>query len=123
MSPDQNSHDFADPEPPASVQDAGSYVEQDGSDYGDLGNDEEELGIIEHLLTQLDPHSADAQLRVTDIEDYEPPLGVRLPKILGVEQSTRQWEVQASLQSPSKTVRGASDANCACSPSLHCDNH
>ena len=63
-----------------------------GSDYGDFGSDAEELAIVEHLLQQIDtrPDGPDS-LIITDIEDYEPPHGLRLPKVLGRE-TTRQWE-------------------------------
>ena len=60
------------------------------SDYGDFANDAEELEIIDTLLSEAESGQIlDAtSLLVTDIEDYEPPKGVRLPKILGVEQSS-----------------------------------
>jgi hypothetical protein len=62
-----------------------------GSDYGDFG-DEEELAIVDQLLSQVASKTEEnASLIVTDIEDYEPPRGLRLPKVLGVEQ-TRRWE-------------------------------
>jgi hypothetical protein len=62
-----------------------------GSDYGDFG-DEEELAIVEQLLSQVASKTEEnASLIVTDIEDYEPPRGLRLPKVLGIEQ-TRRWE-------------------------------
>jgi hypothetical protein len=64
------------------------------SDYGDFANDAEELEIIDSLLSQAEnwqgPNAT--SLLVTDIEDYEPPHGVRLPKILGIEQTLRLWE-------------------------------
>ena len=61
------------------------------SDYGDFASDEEE--IINSLLGDIAPPSqfTDAPLLVTDIEDYEGPMGVRLPKVLGVERSTPLW--------------------------------
>lgn len=61
------------------------------SDYGDFANDAEELEIINTLLSEVEAgQRLDAtSLLVTDIEDYEPPKGVRLPKILGVEQTAR----------------------------------
>lgn len=64
------------------------------SDYGDFANDAEELEIINSLLSQaVNRQGPDAtSLLVTDIEDYEPPNGVRLPKILGIEQTSRLWE-------------------------------
>jgi hypothetical protein len=60
------------------------------SDYGDFTNDAEELEIIDTLLLEAENgQRLDASsLLVTDIEDYEPPKGVRLPKILGVEQTS-----------------------------------
>jgi hypothetical protein len=60
------------------------------SDYGDFANDAEELEIIDTLLSEAENgQRLDASsLLVTDIEDYEPPKGVRLPKILGVEHTS-----------------------------------
>ena len=75
------------------------FIDQDGSDYGDFGT-EEELTQLEDILAQLNSQTIEPRLLVTDIEDHEPPLGVRLPKILGVEQTTRSWEVQATLVQP-----------------------
>jgi hypothetical protein len=64
----------------------------DDDDFSDFGNDPEELEIIEQLFSQITSKPPEnASLIVTDIEDYEPPRGVRLPKVLGLEQ-TRQWE-------------------------------
>ena len=62
-----------------------------GSDYGDFATDEEE--IINSLLGEIAPPSplTDAPLLITDIEDYEEPKGVRIPKVLGVERSTLSW--------------------------------
>ena len=68
----------------------------DGSDYGDFGDNEEELGIINDLLTQIESQQGDSALLVTDIEDYEAPTGLRLPKILGIEKLARQWEAQTT---------------------------
>ena len=70
------------------------------SDYGDFANDAEELEIIDSLLSEVENgQRPDAtSLLVTDIEDYEPPKGVRLPKIFGVEQSLHAWEPQPSGQ-------------------------
>ena len=65
------------------------------SDYGDFANDAEELEIIDSLLSEAENWQCPdtSTLLVTDIEDYEPPKGVRLPKILGAEQSSRPWEL------------------------------
>jgi len=65
------------------------------SDYGDFANDAEELEIIDILLSEAENgERLDASsLLVTDIEDYEPPKGVRLPKILGVEQTSYPREL------------------------------
>lgn len=79
------------------------------SDYGDFANDAEELEIIDSLLSEAENwQSPDAaSLLVTDIEDYEPPKGVRLPKILGVEQSSRLWEAP-----PGQIVQDSGAQNC-----------
>lgn len=83
-----DSHD----EPTISVSD--TFIEytnrrtaDDGSDYGDFGNDEEELEIVEQLLQQATSNASkvdeNGPLIVIDIEDYEAPRGIRLPKVLG----------------------------------------
>lgn len=79
------------------------------SDYGDFANDAEELEIIDSLLSEAENwQCADAStLLVTDIEDYEPPEGVRLPKILGAEQPSRPWEV-----SQVQVVQNSNTPNC-----------
>lgn len=59
--------------------------DDNASDYGDFGSDVEEATIIEDLLTQATSQQAEAQdvpLLVTDIEDYESPHGILLPKDL-----------------------------------------
>ena len=66
-------------------------AEHNGSDYGDF-DDEEDLDQLEQILTQLEAPSA--QLLVTDIEDYEPPGGLRLPKIFGTQHLPAPWEPQ-----------------------------
>jgi hypothetical protein len=84
-------------------------LEDTESDYGDFANDAEELEIIDSLLSEAEnwqPSDA-ASLLVTDIEDYEPPKGVRLPKILGVEQSSRLWEAP-----PGQILQDSSTPNC-----------
>jgi hypothetical protein len=60
-------------------------LHDNASDYGDFTLDEQE--IIDALLANIAPHTTVAQeaLELTDIEDYEEPNGVRLPKILGKE--------------------------------------
>jgi hypothetical protein len=73
-----------------------SQLRADDDDFSDFGNDPEELEIIEQLFSQVTSKQQDnASLIVTDIEDYEPPRGVRLPKVLGLEQ-TRQWESESN---------------------------
>ena len=73
-------------------------AEKADSDYGDFGDNAEELTIIESLLQQVDTQRADPDiLSVTDIEDYEPLRGLRLPKVLGREE-TRVRELEQSQQ-------------------------
>lgn len=111
-----NDHTIPDDVPLISITD--TFIEStnrltadDGSDYGDFGNDEGELEIVEQLLTQVaskpDEHES---LLVIDIEDYEPPRGVRLPKVLGLEQ-TRHWETTAS-QSNTQILLDLQDTSC-----------
>ncbi len=85
-----------------------------GSDYGDFASDEEE--IINYLLEKAVPPSAGAgaPLLVTDIEDYEEPRGVRLPKVLGVERSPPAWLPQVQIQSHDQTVRDRSPSQGTC---------
>ena len=71
-------------------------LQQDGDEYSDFAEDPEELEIIDRLLLEVAAgQSSDlrAPLQVTDIEDYEAPPGVRLPKVFGYE-ATRQWHVE-----------------------------
>lgn len=83
----------------------------DGSDYGDFGNDDEELEIIEQLLTQVGSKPDEQEsLLVIDIEDYEPPRGVRLPKVLGIGY-TRPWETGSS-QSNTQILLDLQDTSC-----------
>jgi hypothetical protein len=70
-------------------------------EYSDFADDPETLDIIDQLLLEAanqrrEDALANAPLVVTDIEDYEDPRGVRLPKVPGLE-TTRQW----GRQSPS----------------------
>jgi hypothetical protein len=68
------------------------------SDYGDFGSDAEELEIIDHILAQVtSERTEDAPLKVTDIEDYEPPRGMRLPKTLGYENIHQDFPTQAQV--------------------------
>lgn len=70
------------------------------SDYGDFGSDAEEIEIIHELLASVEPVDRDegraASFVVTDIEDYELPTGILLPKII---LETRP----SALQAPSDT--------------------
>ena len=87
-------------------------ITEAGSDYGDFASDEEE--IINHLLGNLAPPSppADPPLVVTDIEDYEEPRGVRLPKVLGVERSLPKWQSPVPIQVQDKIVRNGNSSHC-----------
>ncbi|KAF7509952.1 hypothetical protein GJ744_007266 [Endocarpon pusillum] len=61
------------------------------SDYGDFTVEEQE--IINGLLANIIPEypTTDEPLELTDIEDYEEPRGVHLPKTLGKELWTPPW--------------------------------
>lgn len=67
-------------------------ISDDASDYGDFTLDEQE--IIQELLANIAPGNATAEepLELTDIEDYEEPRGVRLPKRLGKELWVPPWK-------------------------------
>jgi hypothetical protein len=66
-------------------------VDDDPSDYGDFTLDEQE--VINELLAILEPANlaTDELLKLTDIEDYEEPTGIRLPKTLGKELRVAPW--------------------------------
>ncbi|OQV05742.1 hypothetical protein CLAIMM_10421 [Cladophialophora immunda] len=70
---------------------------EDTDEYSDFGEDPEALEIIDQLLLEAVGKSRQEQKRaplvVTDIEDYEAPRGIRLPKVLGLE-ATRQWNLE-----------------------------
>jgi hypothetical protein len=73
---------------------AAKSIPDDASDYGDFTLDEQE--IIHELLANIAPGNATAEepLELTDIEDYEEPRGVRLPKTLGKELWVPPWMQQ-----------------------------
>lgn len=75
------------------------------SDYGLSSDDEAELDSI---LSQLES-AVDSSFVVTDIEDYEAPRGVYLPKVLGFEQ---RFFALPQNQSSSEAVRDRSSPNC-----------
>ena len=79
------------------------------SDYGDFASDEEE--ILTRLLSQIEPTSAtgDPPLLVIDIEDYEAPQGVRLPKVLGLEKRDFLWLSQGERQNTDERARDGVD--------------
>ena len=98
---DRNMVDVVEPQLPVSPV---AFAET-GSDYGDFTSDEVE--ILNQLLGSIAPPSplTDAPLLVTDIEDYEEPRGVRLPKVLGVERSNPFWLSQVQFWSQDQTIR------------------
>ena len=74
--------------------------ENNEDEFSDFEADPEELEIIEQLLQEAAAkHTSiqDAPLVVTDIEDYEAPRGVRLPKVFG-QEITRQWNHQSQVE-------------------------
>ena len=71
-------------------------LQSDGDEdaYSDFADDPETLEILDQLLqAATQKQEVDAPLEITDIEDYEGPRGVRLPKVFGVE-TTRRWQHQ-----------------------------
>ena len=86
-----------------------------GSDYGDFTLDEQEL--INELLANIQPENtiattADEPLVLTDIEDYEEPTGICLPKTLGKElwinpgaQQQPQAKVASDITAEEQTLR------------------
>lgn len=76
---------------------ANEPIADDASDYGDFTLDEQD--IIHQLLANITPgnHTGEQPLVLTDIEDYEEPRGVRLPRTLGKELWNPQWMQPAGI--------------------------
>lgn len=76
---------------------ANTIIADDASDYGDFTLDEQD--IIHQLLANIRPenHTGEEPLALTDIEDYEEPRGVRLPRTLGKELWNPQWMQPAGI--------------------------
>lgn len=77
--------------------------EDNASDYGDFGSDVEEITIIEDLLTQATSQQVEAQnaLLVTDIEDYESPRGILLPKdFISTRSALSQTQIEVICDIP-----------------------
>jgi hypothetical protein len=77
---------------------ANSQHVEDTDEYSDFAEDPEALEIINQiLLTAATQQQQDhpAPIEVTDIEDYEGPRGVRLPKVPNFEE-TRRYELDGS---------------------------
>lgn len=71
------------------------------SDYGDFGSDAEEIELLDELLAQVAANDEERQASfvVTDIEDYEPPQGILLPKtIVGTRLHASQIEAEADIE-------------------------
>ena len=100
------------------TQDTGLPQHDDNFDeYSDFADDPEALEIIDQLLLAVadqrkEDALANAPLVVTDIEDYEEPRGVRLPKVFGFEAKHEQAipESAAVLQ-PQQIIRDESGKN------------
>lgn len=100
--PAQDSETYMDFDSIAIQQPANPQQDADTDEYSDFPDDEEALEIIDRLLIQATNQHAQEQnapLQVTDIEDYEDPRGIRLPKVPGLDP-TQQWNVQ---NQPAKT--------------------
>lgn len=83
--------------PPANVP------PDNASDYGDFGSDADEVEILDLLLEQVDTKVVEDQappLRITDIEDYEPPKFILLPK-----DSAYQPHSQVEISPESQVLR------------------
>lgn len=70
--------------------------------YSDFGSDVEEIQILDELLAQVASESEERQnvhFVVTDIEDYESPRGVLLPKNhLETRFGASQVDIDAELE-------------------------
>lgn len=78
------------------------------SDYGDFGSDADEIEILDLLLAQIDSKVEENQeppLLVTDIEDYEPPKFLLLPK-----DNTHQPPTQVELDPEEQVLRERAQA-------------
>lgn len=87
---------------------AGKWQDVDIEDeYSDFAEDPEELEIIDRLLLEVATSRAQAvapaPLVVTDIEDYEAPRAVRLPKVFG-HQAARHWGAQDQSESSEQAI-------------------
>ncbi|KAL2436252.1 hypothetical protein ABEF95_006872 [Exophiala dermatitidis] len=76
-------------------------------EYSDFAEDPEELEIIDRLLFEVATSRAQAvspaPLVVTDIEDYEAPRAVRLPKVFG-HQTARHWGAHDQAKSSEQAI-------------------
>lgn len=71
------------------------------SDYGDFGDDAEEAQLLDDLLTQVEPHAnvQNESFVVTDIEDYEHPQGILVPKqVIDAFTQTSQPDLAAEIE-------------------------
>lgn len=87
--------------------------DEDG--FSDFAEDPEELEIIDQLLLEVaakQKQSPFAPLVVTDIEDYEAPRGIHLPKVFGLE-TTRQWDGRP-LPAELAVDQNIQDQSCEC---------
>ena len=75
------------------------------SEYGDFASDEED--ILSQLVETVAPSFTEliAPLLVTEIEDYEGPKGLRLPKVLGAERSDSAWLSQLRAETEEQMLR------------------
>ncbi|KAG9774750.1 hypothetical protein KCU88_g5323, partial [Aureobasidium melanogenum] len=89
-------------------------------EYSDFAEDPEELEIIDRLLLEVATQQATRTevvapppLVVTDIEDYEAPRAVRLPKVYG-HQTVRHWGAHDQSESSEQNIL---DSNTEARPS------
>jgi hypothetical protein len=84
-----------------------SSLADNDDEFSDFAEDPEELEIIERLLEEAAQQTPgqNASLVVTDIEDYEPPQGVFLPKVFGHEATRSGWEYHFNTQRPDSNSR------------------
>jgi len=80
---------------PVAISD--SILSETHSDYGNFASDPEELEIVDELLSQITTKQAlpYPPYIVTDIEDYESPETILLPKNLGFEQPSDSAQSQS----------------------------
>jgi hypothetical protein len=94
---------------------------EDWDEYSDFADDPEALEIIDQLLEAATRQNqeSNAPLQLTDIEDYEGPRGVHLPKVPGLE-TTPQGDFDSQHPAGTQAQQIIRDENSRSRYSLLC---